>query len=74
MGVAVSEEDLNKPKADIFRQWCELFVIDILGIDKDELYAPHLESAEALDGNVEIHADSVPVIHFLAHMYVSRLI
>ena len=30
MGAAVTEEDINKPNSHSFRQWCELFIIEIL--------------------------------------------
>ena len=70
MGAAVTEEDFNKPKPDTFRQWCELFVIDILGVNKDELYQAHFEFAEVLDGNEELHEASVPMVHFVRSMCV----
>jgi hypothetical protein len=72
MGAAVTEEDFNKPKPDVFRQWCELFVIDILGINKDELYETHAGFAEALDGNEDLHEASVPIVHFIRNMCVAR--
>jgi hypothetical protein len=68
MGAAVTEDDFNKPKPDVFRQWCELFVIEILGINKDELYETHAAFAEALDGNDELHEGSVPIVHFIRNM------
>ena len=68
MGAAVTEDDFNKPKPDVFRQWCELFVIEILGINKDELYETHAAFADALDGNDELHEASVPIVHFIRNM------
>jgi hypothetical protein len=68
MGAAVTEEDFNKPKPDTFRTWCELFVIEILGINKDELYVTNAEFADALDGTEELHEASVPIIHFVRNM------
>jgi hypothetical protein len=68
MGAAVAEEDFNKPKPDTFRQWCELFVIEILGINKDELYEAHFDYLGALDGNQELHEASVPIVHFVRNM------
>ena len=73
MGAAVTEEDLNKPKCDSFRQWCELFVIEILEINKDELYDANFEFAEALGGSEELHEASVPVVHFIRCMFVHTL-
>lgn len=68
MGAAVVEDDLAKPKADVFRQWCELFLIEVLGIGKDELYQTHFEFIDALDGNEELHEASVPILHFVRNM------
>ena len=68
MGAAVTEEDLNKPKPDTFRQWCELFVIEVLGMNKEELYQTHFEFVEALDGTEELHEASVPILHFVRNM------
>lgn len=68
MGAAVTEEDFNKPKPDTFRTWCELFVVEILGINKDALYEAHAAFADALDGNDELHEASVPIVHFIRSM------
>ena len=70
MGAAVTEEDINKPKAETFRALCELFVIEVLGMSKDQLHEAHLEFVEALDGTEELHEGSVPIIHFIRNMCV----
>jgi len=69
MGVVISEDDLNKPKAEQFRQICELFIIDSLGITKEEMYNPQEEFLLTL-GEIapELHDESVPVVHFLRNM------
>lgn len=71
MGAAVGEEDINKPNSHSFRQWCELFIIEILEINKDELYQANFEFAEALDGSEDLHEASVPVVHFIRCMCVT---
>ena len=68
MGAAVSEEEFAKPNAGTFRQYCELFVQEILGVGKEELYAPHAEFAEVLEGTEELHEASIPIIHFVRNM------
>ncbi len=68
MGVVVSEDDLNKPKAEQFRQVCELFVMDILGLSKESLYAPSEDFADRLGDTPELHEESVPVVHFIRNM------
>ena len=70
MGAAVTEEDINKPKAETFRALCELFVFEVLGMNKDQLYEAHFEFVEALDGTEELHEGSVPIIHFVRNMCV----
>jgi hypothetical protein len=65
MGVVVSEDDLMKPSPHSFRQWVELFVLEILSINKEEIYSPSKPFAAALNGNEDLHDDSVPVVHFL---------
>ena len=71
MGAAVTEEDINKPKAETFRALCELFVFEVLGISKDQLYEAHFEFVEALDGTEELHEASVPIVHFIRNMCVA---
>lgn len=68
MGVAVVEDDFSKPKPDIFRQWCELFIMEILGMEQDDLYKPVAEFIPTLDGDEELHGASVPVVHFITLM------
>jgi len=68
MGAAVGEGDFDKPKPDTFRTWCELFVLEVLGIGKDELYVAHAAFADALDGADELHEASVPIVHFIRNM------
>ena len=68
MGAAVSDEDFAKPNASTFRQYCELFVQEILGVGKEELYQAHPEFAEALDGTEDLHEASIPIIHFIRNM------
>lgn len=65
LGVVVTEDDLTKPKPEPFRQWCELFVLEILALAKEDIYAPSRAAAAALGGDDDLHDDSVPVVHFL---------
>lgn len=65
LGVVVSEDDLQKPKPDSFRQWCELFVMEILSISKEEIYTPQKSCTPFLNGNDDIYDEAVPVVHFL---------
>jgi hypothetical protein len=68
MGVVVSEDDVNKPKSEQFRQICEVFVIVVLGISKEEMYAPVEDFAPKLGEHCDLHDESVPVVHFLRNM------
>lgn len=68
MGVVVSEDDLNKPKSEQFRQVCEQFIIDILKISKEEMYMPQEDFYGQLGDNAELHDESVAVVHFLRNM------
>ena len=68
MGAAVTEEDFNKPKAESFRTWCELFVIEILGISKHELYVANPDFVHELNGDDDLHEASVPNVHFIRNM------
>jgi hypothetical protein len=70
MGVVVSEDDINKPKADQFRQVCELFVMEILGISKEEMYSPQADFVARLGDTADLHEESVPVVHFMRNMCV----
>ena len=68
LGVVVTEDDVNKPKSEQFRQICEVFIIDVLGISKEEMYAPQEEFAPRLGEHCDLHDESVPVVHFLRNM------
>jgi len=68
MGVVVTEDDFNKPKAEQFRQICEVFVIDILGTSKEEMNTPNEEFLSCLGEHADLHDESVPVIHFLRNI------
>ena len=68
MGAAVSEEEFAKPNAVTFRQYCELFVQEILGVGKEELYQAHAEFTEVLEGTEELHEASIPIVHFVRNM------
>jgi hypothetical protein len=68
MGVVVVEDDINKPKSEQFRQVCELFVMDILGLSKEDMYAPQADFANVLGEHAALHDESVPVIHFLRNV------
>lgn len=72
LGIVVSEDDLQKPKPDTFRQWCELFVLEILSINKEEIYTPSKAFAAFLGANEELHDDAVPVVHFLRKTCVPK--
>ncbi len=67
-GMVVSEDDLNKPKSEQFRQILEQYIITILGISKEEMYSPYEEFAPRLGDTPELHEESVPVVHFLRNM------
>lgn len=68
MGVAIVDDDISKPKPDVFRQWCELFIMEILGMEQEDLYKPVLEFIPILEDNEELHIASVPVVHFISLM------
>ena len=68
MGVVVTEDDVNKPKSEQFRQICEVFIIDVLGMTKEEMYAPVEDFAPRLGEHCDLHDESVPVVHFLRNM------
>jgi hypothetical protein len=70
MGVVVTEDDLNKPKAEQIRQICEQFVMDILGITKEAMYTPAEAELVRLGDTPDLHEESVPVVHFLHNMCV----
>ena len=55
-------------KSEQFRQICEVFVIDVLGISKEEMYAPVEDFAPKLGEHCDLHDESVPVVHFLRNM------
>ncbi len=68
MGVVVSEDDLNKPKADQFRAVCEQFVVALLGVTKEDATAPAGDHAHLLGATPDLHDESVAVVHFLRNM------
>ena len=63
-----------RPFVDVMRNTLDslrggiVFLIEVLGIGKDELYQTHFEFIDALDGNEELHEASVPILHFVRNM------
>ena len=66
-GIRLEVDDLVKSREGPLRAACEQLLLQLLH-SKDELYQPKFSGLNALEGSLELHTESVVVIHFVRSM------
>lgn len=61
-------DDISKGRQEAFRQICEIYLMDILRVSREHIYGAEEAFIDTLNGNEELHDESIPVLHFLHYM------